>query len=676
MKNGWCGKRLLLLTMVCWLFLYPLAWAQSIHVTDDAGNTLHFEAVPRKVVCLVPSAAEIIFAIDAGDALAGITHHSSDLCGAAEKPLVGGFFSPSVDRIMALDPDLVITSSFHSERIAAISVGVPVLVLNTRRMDDAFRHIQLLGALFGRQAAAGELVEKNRRQLDLIARKVATIPPAQRKRVMRLMGRSAIMTPGSDSFQNEMIRAAGGIPPDFGKTGSVVPVTRQEWNQFNPQVLYGCGGDRQASEGIAEQDGWDCVDAVKNHRFYTLPCELTCRAGAHLGDFVSWLASLIYTESFSNAEGDVLPRQIIDRRPVSIDLDYVRAAAVATSTIHDFANKSLIVDFTSPRSIVSTLEGGRNGVLTVGNHYSPPPCWALTPMAGLDALFKEIYPVIGKEKASTAFLFTGADMDNLAVKKETFKAMTVYGLVTAGVRGNAVRMSRDVGNYYEPGTINMIFLTNMHLTPRAMTRAIISATEGKSAALQDLDIRSSYQPLSSAATGTGTDNIIVVQGDGPIVDNAGGHCKMGELIARTAYAGVCEAILKQNGIAPRRNVFQRLIDRHLSPFQLVDEANCDCRREKNRFAGAVESVLLDPAYAGFLESAMAIADGSGRGTVNDLELYEAWCRDVAERIAGRPVAALNRYFTDTDMPVPLAKALDAIFTGVSMKSDKGKHKKQ
>jgi adenosylcobinamide amidohydrolase len=546
---------------------------------------------------------------------------------------------------------------------------VPLLVVNTRRMDDAFLHMKLLGTLFHRQEQADALIAKNRRQLDVIARKVAAIPQDRRKRVMRLMGRDSIMTPGNDSFQNEMIRAAGGIAPDFGKAGSVVPVTEDEWMEFNPQVLYGCGGDRQAAEAFFSKDGWGNVDAVRQHRIYSFPCELTCRAGVHVGDFVAWLASLIYREDFSDVGQEVLARKLIQTRPVVIDLDCVDKAVVATSIIQDFPNKSLIVDFKTARSLVSTLEGQRSGVLTVGNHYSPPPCWALMPMGGVDPLYQIIYPVIGKERSSTAFLFTGADMDNLTVKKEAFKAMTVYALVTAGVRGNAVRMSRDVGNYYEPGTINMIFLTNMRLTPRAMTRAIISATEGKTAALQDLDIRSSYQSLNAAATGTGTDNIIVVAGDGPVIDNAGGHCKMGELIARTAYAGVREAIFKQNGIIGGRDIFQRLFDRHLSVSQLAAGSRCDCLGETNAFTGRVEQVLLDPRYQGFIEAAMALSDGDERETVNDFGLYESWCLDVAGRIAGSKVNRLVDHFPDGAFPVPLSMALNAIFTGVAAKGE-------
>ncbi|WP_319524938.1 helical backbone metal receptor [uncultured Desulfosarcina sp.] len=669
MKSSALNKRPLLLLLAFLLLVCSPAWASPVRVTDDAGNDLHFSEPPKRVVSLVPSATETIFAIGAADRLAGITHHSTGLRGAAGKAVVGGFFSPSVERIAALDPDLLIVCDFHSQTIAGMSADVPLLVMNTRHMDDAFRHMKLLGALFHRQEQAAALIAKNHRQLDLIARKVAAIPQDKRKRVMRLMGRDSIMTPGNDSFQNEMIRAAGGIAPDFGKGGSVVPVTKDEWMEYNPQFLYGCGGDRQAAEVFFSKDGWGEVDAVKQHRIYSFPCELTCRAGAHVGDFVSWLSSLIYREDFSDAGREVLPRKVIQTRPLTIDLDYVNRANVATCIIQDFPNKSLIVDFKTPRSLVSTLEGQRSGVLTVGNHYSPPPCWALMPMGGLDPLYQSICPVIGKERSSTALLFTGADMDNLAIKKETFKAMTVYALVTAGVRGNAVRMSKDMGSYYEPGTINMIFLTNMRLTPRAMTRAIISATEGKTAALQDLDIRSSYQPLNAAATGTGTDNIIVVAGDGPVIDNAGGHCKMGELIARAAYAGVREAIFKQNGIVGGRDIFQRLIDRHLSVSQLAAGSRCECLKETNAFAGRVEQVLLDPRYQGFLEAAIALSDGAERKTVNDFVLYETWCLDVAGRIAGRRVDGLVDHFSGDAYPLPLSMALNAIFTGVAAKAE-------
>jgi ABC-type Fe3+-hydroxamate transport system substrate-binding protein/adenosylcobinamide amidohydrolase len=657
--------RFYLIAVIVWGFCCATGWTAPIKLTDDTGHHIHLDSSPQRVVSLVPSATEIIFAVGAKDALAGITYHSTALPGASEKTIVGGFFRPSADRILSLTPDLIIASPLHTDLIAQVDTNIPMMIITTRKMNDAFRHIRLMGKLFQRESEAQQLVEKNRYQLDMIARKVAQIPADKRVRVMRLMGRETIMTPGSDSFQNEMIRAAGGIPPDFGKTGSIVPVTLKEWKDFNPQVIYGCGGDHQTAKTFFSQKEWQTVDAVKNHRFHNFPCDLTCRAGVHLGTFVSWLASVLYTDEFADQNQEIFPRKIIHTYLVPIELDYVRQATIATSILHDFKNKSLIIEFNSPRPVVSTLEGQRQGICTVGNHYSPAPCWRLNHCAGLDHLRNTLFPVLHKKPDDTSFLFTGADMDHLAVKKETYKAMTVYALVTAGVSSNAVRMSTDTGRYYEPGTINIILMTNMKLTPRAMTRAIISATEAKTASLQDLDIRSSYLPLTAAATGTGTDNIIVVQGDGPVIDTTGGHSKMGELIARAAYAGVREAISRQNGIVASRDIFQRLGERRLSISQLADSIQCDDPGEKSRYAVRIETLLMNPTYSGFLEAAMALNDAAEKGVINDLMLYESWCLDVATRIAGKKVDRLKPLTKTIDIPSgPLAMALHALLTGI------------
>jgi adenosylcobinamide amidohydrolase len=77
-----------------------------------------------------------------------------------------------------------------------------------------------------------------------------------------------------------------------------------------------------------------------------------------------------------------------------------------------------------------------------------------------------------------------------------------------------------------------------------MARSIITITEAKTISLQDLDMRSSYNP-EIQATGTGTDNIIVVSGFGPKITYVGGHAKAGEIIAKTVTSAVKEAILKQ-----------------------------------------------------------------------------------------------------------------------------------
>ena len=240
----------------------------------------------------------------------------------------------------------------------------------------------------------------------------------------------------------------------------------------------------------------------------------------------------------------------------------------------------------------------------MGNHYLPPPSWSLIHDQGPQSLSARVCKAIGLSPKKASLLFTGVDMDNLAVESAKYKDFEAYALVTAGAKSNALRASAEAGKYLEPGTINMIVMTNRKLTPRAMARAIITATEAKTAALQDLDVRSSQKPLLYQATGTGTDNMIIVQGKGPRADLTGGHSKLGELIAKAVYGGVRLALGRQNGLTPSRNIFIRLKERGID---LAEIASCSCvgitDSQRTRLMADLQELLLKKRYASFVESA-------------------------------------------------------------------------
>ncbi len=645
------------------------ASAFSFQFVDDGGKAIEIVKPPERVVSLVPSITEILHKIDAGTAVKAITYHDVYPAENAQKQIVGGYFSPSLDVIAAEKPDLIFISDLHKGvKEAFKNSDARLIELETRSMEDSMEKILLLGKIFSKEKQAKALVEAINHQLQTVARKVERIPSGKRQRVIRLMGRSAVMTPGDGSFQNEMIRAAGGIPPELGRKGAVTLITKEEWIEFNPQVIYGCGGDRKTAEAFFSRPGWKDVDAVKNGRIFYFPCELTCRASTNTGHFVGWLSARIYSDLFSKEEFQVSDGKILRSRTLHLDLNYLKDARIIYSTINDFLNKTLVMDFTQPLEILSTLEGKRTGIKTVGNHYSPPPCWSLEHRRGLAQSRALVYRVLQVSTDTSSFLFTGADMDHLAVVHKEFRDMKVYALVTAGVKSNALRMGKDEGKYYEPGTINIILLSNMKLTPRAMTRAMISATEAKTAALMDLDVRSSVTPRRYQATGTGTDNILVVQGTGIPVKLAGGHSRMGELIARAVYQGVLEAVSGQNGLVAARSVFQRLHDRHISLYELVSEAQCDCMAKKGAATVALEEILMEPRYAGFMQSAFALSDAYDRGLFTDLAAHELWCKTIAEEIAGMKIPQLRDLVGEEDIPLPLKMSLNALLNGISFRA--------
>jgi len=635
----------------------------------DYGGTAHIIAErPHRVVSLVPSITEIICEIGGGDTIQGRTYYDTYPRETAGKTVVGGFFSPSIAQIETCDPDLVFVADLH-ERIknhfAAQRPGCAVVTISISSVSDLYATIELLGRVFDRERTAKCLVNNIMEELDVVSRKVAKIPDARRKRVMRLMGRDRIMTPGDDSFQNEYIRLSGGVPPALGKEGPVVSVTDEEWRAFNPQVIYGCGGDRLAARELLDRPGWRDVEAVKNGHIYYFPCDLTCRMATRTGAFVSALASLLYQEDFSDPNNQVIENNIRSSRPLDIDLDYVAEARIDESFIHDFVNKTFVVEFRKPLNIISTLDGPRMHIKTVGNHYSPPPCWGIEHVMGLDETRRRIFTALGVDGETASFLFTGADMDNLVMEKESYKDMTVYALVTAGVMGNAMKVAFDAGNFYEPGTINIIVMTNRALSPRAMTRAIICATEAKTAALTDMDIRSSYTPCAHRATGTGTDNVIVVSGSGKPIDGTGGHTKMGELIARAVYGAVGKAVFRQNGVIAERSVFARLRERKIDLYSLPVIDAVKQNINPWRLVNSLERLLLEKRYAAFMLQAMAVSDAFEAGLAGDGDYFMMECRHIAGEIAGEAVAEINHFIDPAvHVPVVLENALNALLNGL------------
>lgn len=242
------------------------------------------------------------------------------------------------------------------------------------------------------------------------------------------------------------------------------------------------------------------------------------------------------------------PSEKLNEKKVDVPLDGVDAKII-NHMFHGSKVNTLLVTFGGERRVLSTLDGFKN-VLHVANTYSPPSLEDYV-MQNLSE-FKQGLPLaLGIDPGEIAFLITGVDMNCLALSAQSYEEFKVCCLATAGANVNAMRSGVDVTSYVERdghvnaiGTVNLIILTNASLSEAAMVRVIITATEAKTAAFQDMDVRSSYSPKNQA-TGTGTDNVIVVSGKlGKPLHVTSGHTKMSELIAFSTKNAVAQALKK------------------------------------------------------------------------------------------------------------------------------------
>lgn len=234
--------------------------------------------------------------------------------------------------------------------------------------------------------------------------------------------------------------------------------------------------------------------------------------------------------------------------------------------------KMLIARFLKPfRSVSSCRTGGgfSSRLEFVCNHQCCEPRDHFTELNSLmidepDAYHKMICDQYGLPSEKSSMLETAANMNNAAIEHAAFGDMEVACLCTGGVESNPMRAG-DPASVYEDdgqfkavdgsiashaGTINLILFINRSLTDAALIECVVSATEAKAAALQELEINSRYS--DSIATGTGTDQIFVAAriASGVPLTSAGKHTKLGELIARVSLDAIKKTLIWQNSLTP------------------------------------------------------------------------------------------------------------------------------
>jgi ABC-type Fe3+-hydroxamate transport system substrate-binding protein len=180
--------------------------------TDALGREHEFRSTPRRIVSLVPSWTETLFALGAGDSLVGVTEycvHPADR--VTRLPRVGGTKNPDVRAIAKLAPDLVLANKEENRerdvtRLEA--AGLRVFVTYARRGAEAVAEIRALGRIAARADAAEAIAgEVEARAAELAA---STSP---RPRVAALVWRDPLMVVGGDTFASDLLACAGGDNP-------------------------------------------------------------------------------------------------------------------------------------------------------------------------------------------------------------------------------------------------------------------------------------------------------------------------------------------------------------------------------------------------------------------------------------------------------------------------------
>ena len=294
--------------IACILFSLILAGAiASIHyqaaprgftVTDDFGRNVTLKGVPARIISLSPSNTEILFAIGAGDRVVGVTEYCNYPPAAKTRPRVGGVSTVSIEKVVALNPDIVIGCSLNGkdtfERLEEL--GIPVLGLNPKNISGILADIELVGRVTGEESNATNLVTAMKSRLDAIRAKArAMSQQAEAPTVFYDIG--GFYTAGNGTFVNEIIETAGGRNIAADKTG-YFQMSIEELIAKNPQVIIcdrGMGSMSKAYEEIMSDDRLKIVDAVRNNRVYLIDGDIIDRPGPRIVNATETVYGYLYS---------------------------------------------------------------------------------------------------------------------------------------------------------------------------------------------------------------------------------------------------------------------------------------------------------------------------------------------------------------------------------------------
>jgi ABC-type Fe3+-hydroxamate transport system substrate-binding protein len=181
---------------------------EALTVTDASGRTVAFSDPPRRIVSLVPAVTEMIVALGADDRLVGRTDFDA-LPAVRDIPSVGDGLQPDLERLLALEPDLVIRFEGPQDAVTGPALdarAIPHVGMRTDRIEDVRSILLQLGRLTRSDARAGVLVAELDAALDTVRARVAG---HQRVRVAYLLGGDPPWAAGPDTYLGELLEIAG-----------------------------------------------------------------------------------------------------------------------------------------------------------------------------------------------------------------------------------------------------------------------------------------------------------------------------------------------------------------------------------------------------------------------------------------------------------------------------------
>jgi len=237
-------------------------------VTDETGRKVTVPDHPHRVICLVPSVTDTVFALGSGDDVVAVSDYTTYPPEAMKKPSIGSLVKPSIETILSFHPDLVVGTSIpgSTETAAQLeSVGVPVYLVDPQGLPGILRSVKSVGEALNRVPQADALDLSLSRRIAAVKSRTAGKPAP---RVLVPIWYDPIITVGKHAFISEILEAAGAR----SVTDDLIP----DWPQISleavidraPEALLLIRGGKVSIGTLQKRPGWSSLPAIQKGKVY------------------------------------------------------------------------------------------------------------------------------------------------------------------------------------------------------------------------------------------------------------------------------------------------------------------------------------------------------------------------------------------------------------------------
>jgi len=249
----------------------------SIEVRDDEGLLVQLDENAQRIISLAPSLTELLYAAGAGDKLVGVVEYSDYPIAAKSLPIIGRYDMLDMEKILQLQPDLVVAWQTGNPRAAVNrlrELGLTVYIAEPKRLDSIPSHIRRLATLAGTDAVAALVIDEFEGTLATLSENYRTKTAV---RTFYQVWDRPLISAGGNELINDIIELCGGVNI-FADIELLAPkVSIEAVLTRNPQAIIASGMDIERPEWLDEWLKWDQLSAVSTNSLFFVPPELLQR---------------------------------------------------------------------------------------------------------------------------------------------------------------------------------------------------------------------------------------------------------------------------------------------------------------------------------------------------------------------------------------------------------------